>query len=110
MNLQINHPNLIPVENSNDPLVSLRLSGNEFEGIIIRYGRVAFEDTGDAKFPVKLHWEYQIVSVPEGMSYDEEKLKRTLFQYLLELIDQQLKSNSIVYTNGVDENRNNNSE
>jgi hypothetical protein len=98
-------PPYIAVENRKTGVVALKLTEQPFEGIIISYGKVDFNEQGDT---CKLHFEYDVHESP--VDYDRAELEHYLGDLLQFLIMDQLSKNEIIYTGGIDENRNKDSE
>ena len=84
-------------------VLALMLTEGEFSGIIFSYGRVSFEEDKQndrlrVKFAYTIHEEE-----PENL--DHEAFKNELGDFLMELMMYGVINNDIVYTGGVDENR-----
>lgn len=77
----------------------VKLIDGPYAGIMYRYGRVQLIEEDDA---LRIKFEYEID--------DGSRLDDNFVQYigpiLVELIEQGVLNNSIVYTGGIDENRN----
>ena len=86
--------------------IALQLSEGKFSGIIFSYGRVEFEENKDAE-ELKVIFDYELHD-DAGIEYDPKELKQYLGDFLIELIIFGIEQNNIVYTGGIDENRENN--
>jgi hypothetical protein len=105
MSEHIAKPPFIAVESRKTGVVALKLTEGPFEGIIFSYGKVDFQEQGDT---CKLHFEYEVHQSP--IDYDKEELEPYLGDLLQFIIMDQLSKNEIIYTGGIDENRNEDSE
>ena len=84
-------------------VLALMLTEGEFSGIIFSYGRVSFEEDKEndrlrVKFVYNIHEQE-----PENLDHDA--FKKELGDFLMELMMYGVINNDIVYTGGVDENR-----
>ncbi len=78
----------------------IRITGGKFEDIIFSYGKVTIEENED-KTNAKLIFDYtiQIGSISED---EKDEFGQYTGEILLDLIDQQLHTNSVVYAGGTD--------
>jgi len=84
-------------------VIALMLTEGEYSGIIFSYGRVGFvEDTTNDR--LKIEFDYKIHE-DEPESLDKVAFEKELGDFLMELLEYGLIKNDIVYTGGVDENR-----
>ena len=84
-------------------VIALMLTEGEYSGIIFSYGKVNFEEDKEndrlrVKFDYTIHEE-----VPENL--DRAGFHKELGDFLMELLMYGIIQNDIVYTGGVDENR-----
>ena len=84
----------------------IKLTSNEYSGIIYSYGRVKLieEDAG-----LRVQFHYDIHENPIGV-LDEANFRHHIGDILIDLLDEQLSQNQVVYTGGIDENRTTDSE
>jgi hypothetical protein len=98
-------PPFIAVENRKTGTVALKLISGPYEGIIFSYGKVDFNEQDDT---CKMHFEYDVHENP--MVYDQKEFENYLGDLLVFIIADQLQKNEIIYTGGIDENRNEDSK
>jgi hypothetical protein len=94
---------------NNDSLYAIELTDGQFKGMIYEYGKVELQEIpGEDK--VKLAFEYtnQTMTIT-NMEFNRVEFERVAGEILHHLIEEGLKNNSIVYSGGVDENRENDS-
>jgi hypothetical protein len=84
---------------------AIRLLNNQFEGIIVSLGRVAFHEAGDS---YRMSYDYNNLDDNDG-NYTLEELKQELGDTIIDMITKGLEKNDLVYTGGIDDNRENNS-
>ncbi len=84
----------------------IKLTSNEYSGIIYTYGRVRLLEEDDL---LRVQFEYDIHENPVGF-VDRDKFKNYIGDILIDLLEENLLKNNIVYTGGTDENRTTNSE
>lgn len=83
--------------------LAIQLSEGEYKGIIFSYGKVDFEEN-EAKDHLKVHFEYDLID-NAGLEIDDAALHTYLGDFLIELVVFGLEQNNLVYTGGIDENR-----
>jgi hypothetical protein len=79
----------------------IELTSGKYSGIIYSYGKVEFEEMENQlklKFDYHIHDDY-------GINVIQEEFKQEIGNILVDLIEQNLAKNSIVYSGGIDENR-----
>lgn len=79
----------------------IKLTSKEYSGIIYTYGRVRLLEEEDQ---LRVQFEYDIHENPVGF-VDREKFKNHIGDILVDLLDENLLKNNVVYTGGIDENR-----
>lgn len=84
----------------------IKLICNEYSGIIYTYGRVRLLEEDDL---LRVQFEYDIHENPVGF-VDRDKFRNYIGDILIDLLEENLLKNNIVYTGGTDENRTTNSE
>ena len=84
----------------------IQLTSNEYSGIIYTYGRVRLVEEDDL---LRVQFEFDIHENPVGF-VDRDKFKNHIGDILIDLLEENLLKNNIVYTGGTDENRTTNSE
>ena len=77
----------------------IKLLDTPFEGIIVTLGKVSFEESGD---DMHMRYEYDVVSHP--IEFVKEDLDKHIGDMLLQMLEEGVKKNDIVYTGGIDEN------
>jgi hypothetical protein len=90
----------------NETVYLVELTGGQFQGIIYEYGKVELQEIEDSD-EVKLAFVYNIVDKADHETIDTDEFIRTIGDILSQLIEEGVKNNSIVYSGGVDENREN---
>ena len=80
----------------------IKLTCEQYGGIIYSYGKVSFspDETND-KLTIK--FDYDILE-KNNKEFDNEQFERHIGDILQEIIQEGVKSNSLTYTGGVDEN------
>ena len=79
----------------------IKLTQSPYSGIIYSYGRVRLIEEDSL---LRIQFEFNIHENPVGFT-DRNKFRDYIGDILVELIDKNLISNSLVYTGGIDENR-----
>jgi hypothetical protein len=92
---------------SNETIYTVELTDGPFKGIIYEYGKVELQEIPGEE-SVKLAFEYTS-HTPDPQDFDRVQFERVAGEILHHLIEEGLKNNSIVYSGGVDENRENDS-
>ena len=88
---------------STNGLHHIRFTKGPFDGIIFTLGQVTFKED-DERNECVMSYDYDIISNPLE-TFDEEAFKPYVGDLLIEMIQDQLDKNDLVYTGGVDENR-----
>ena len=84
----------------------IKLTTKEYSGIIYTYGRVRLLEEDDH---LRVQFEYDIQENPvDGI--DPVKFRNHIGDILIDLLEENLLKNNIVYTGGTDENRTTNSD
>lgn len=87
------------LEKKNDSNVeALMLTEGIHKGIIFSYGKVKFEEKEDEE-KLKIHFDYEIHD-DGGVLFEQEELEKELGDFLMELLQEQLINNEVVYTGG----------
>lgn len=89
---------LLDEDNNGNQLI--KLTSNEYSGIIYTYGRVRLLEEDDL---LRIQFEYDIEENPVGI-LDPTKFRNHIGDILVELLEQNLLNNNVVYTGGTDEN------
>ena len=89
---------LLDEDNNGNQLI--KLTSNEYSGIIYTYGRVRLLEEDDL---LRIQFEYDIEENPIGV-LDPTKFRNHIGDILVELLEQNLLNNNVVYTGGTDEN------
>lgn len=84
----------------------IKLTSREYSGIIYTYGRVRLLEEEDQ---LRVQFEFDIHENPVGF-VDRDKFRNHIGDILIDLLEENLLKNNIVYTGGTDENRTTNSE
>ena len=83
----------------------IKLTSKEYSGIIYTYGQVRLVEEDDG---LRVQFNYDIHENPIGVL--DENFKNHIGQILIDILDEQLNKNQVVYTGGIDENRTTDSE
>lgn len=83
---------------------AIRLTDPPYAGIIFSYGRVEFPEDQMDNENCTLSFDYTIHD-DAGVEYVKEEFEHYLGDFLVELIMYGISKNEIVYTGGIDENR-----
>ena len=97
------------LESRKDGLQAIKLLEEPFEGIIYTYGKVSL-DADEENDRIKLAFEYEILDYNNKTLVKMEPFEAYIGKILEELIHIGIEENSLVYTGGVDENRNEDSD
>jgi hypothetical protein len=96
------------VEASGQYTTALKFLEGKYEGMIFSYGEVKFVEHGDEN-SVSLKFDYDIHRKPTNYADDDMidmgEVEYVLGGFLLELIQEQLGKNELIFTGGTDENR-----
>lgn len=84
----------------------IKLTCNPYSGIIYTYGRVRLVEEDEL---LRVQFEYDIQENPVGI-LEREKFRDYIGDILVELLEENLLKNNVVYTGGTDENRTTNSD
>lgn len=84
-------------------IVALELTESQYSGIIFSYGKVSFEEN-EAQDNLKVHFDYEIHEGEDKLE-DKAAFEKELGDFILEMIVDGIEKNNLVYTGGVDENR-----
>jgi hypothetical protein len=79
----------------------IKLTSNEYSGIIYTYGRVRLLEEEDL---LRVQFEFDIHENPVGF-VDRDKFRNHIGDILIDLLEENLLKNNVVYTGGIDENR-----
>lgn len=82
---------------------AIKLLNNQFDGILVSLGKVAFHEEGDQ---CRMSFDYDILDDNDQV-YTEEELTQELGDLIIEMIGQGIEKNDLVYTGGIDDNREN---
>lgn len=94
--------NYVTVQNKANGMDAIKLLDEPFSGIIISYGRVAFEpDEGNDRLTLK--FEYEVLDKGGKDFNDMKPFEQYLGDLLQELIHKGVEENSLTYTGGVDQ-------
>jgi len=84
----------------------IKLTCNPYSGIIYTYGRVRLVEEDEL---LRVQFEYDIQENPVGI-LERDKFRDYIGDILVELLEENLLKNNVVYTGGTDENRTTNSD
>jgi hypothetical protein len=79
----------------------IKLTSSEYSGIIYTYGRVRLLEEEDL---LRVQFEFDIHENPVGF-VDRDKFRNHIGDILIDLLEENLLKNNVVYTGGIDENR-----
>lgn len=82
---------------SNNP--KIKFTEGVYSGIVIQLGKVVFEEIGD-----DCHMKYDYDVIRYETEYDKPSLDRIVGDLLIQMIEQGIKDNDLIYTGGTDEN------
>jgi hypothetical protein len=91
----------VVMENKHNGMNAIKLTESPYSGIIISYGKVAFEEVGDS---LRIKFDYEVHDTA-NVQYDKQELEQYLGDLLQELIIYGIHNNDLTYTGGIDENR-----
>lgn len=92
----MNDYELVPMKDDN--IFALKLLTGEFKDIVYSYNRCTVEDNEDH---ATLSFEYDIIENIDN-NYDVKQFEQYIGDILLNLIEKQLATNSIIYAGGVE--------
>jgi hypothetical protein len=95
---------VIVMQNRHNDMQALKLTEEPYKGIMYVYGKVDF-DADEENDIAHLKFDYEIID-NANKEYDAKEFEAYIGKILEELIHQGIKDNSLVYTGGIDENRN----
>lgn len=81
----------------------IKLIDSEFSGIVFTLDEVTFSED-DEKDECTMSYHYDIIENPLEV-FDEDEFKQYIGDLLIELIQDQLEKNELIYTGGIDDNR-----
>lgn len=85
-------------DSTENGICPIEITNGKFKGIKYAYGRVAVEELKDT---AKLSFEYDIFEGDITESTTEE-FKKLTGDILLDILNEQLKNNEVIYTGGTD--------
>ena len=88
-----------------DGTMKIKFTTKPFDGIIITLGKVSFIEELD---DVRLHYEYNVIEHTQFIA--KEELDVFVGDFVLQEIRAGIENNNLIYTGGVDEIRNQNTE
>lgn len=83
---------------------AIELLNNQFEGILVSLGRVAFHEEGDS---LRMSFDYDVLDDNDAV-YTKEELETEIGDCVMDMIQEGIEKNDLVYTGGIDDNRENN--
>lgn len=83
---------------------AIELLNNQFEGILVSLGRVAFHEEGDS---LRMSFDYDVLEDNDAV-YTKEELETEVGDCVMDMIQEGVERNNLVYTGGIDDNRENN--
>ena len=90
----------VPTNPDADPnAYHIKILCGEFEGVVYKFGSVAFPDDGDDENPT-LQFSYDII---EGSVTNKEGFETFIGDRLVEMLEEMIKERSVIYSGGVDE-------
>jgi hypothetical protein len=87
--------NYVFVQKDSDQFTSIKLLDEKFNGVIYRYGKVAFgkEENADGKMPMK--FDYDVIRNPSNVDTESEEFINVIGDILIEVLDEQLKGGKV---------------
>ena len=79
----------------------IKFTNEQYSDIIIKFGEISFDDQGDECI---MHFDYDIIKNPNNIDINDD-FKQYIGDVILEMIQQQLENNEVIYTGGIDDNR-----
>jgi hypothetical protein len=93
-------PRYVTVESKSKGVEAIKLLETPYSGIIYSYGKVSF-DADESNDTLKIKFEYDIHN-DAGKKIDPADFEQYIGDLLQDLIREQIATNSITYTGGVD--------
>lgn len=82
---------------------AIELLNNQFEGILVSLGRVAFHEESDS---LRMSFDYDVLEDNDAV-YTKEELETEVGDCVMDMIQEGVERNNLVYTGGIDDNREN---
>ena len=82
---------------------AIELLNNQFEGILVSLGRVAFHEEGDSQ---RKSFDYYVNEYKDAV-YTKEELETEVGDCVMDMIQEGVERNNLVYIGGIDDNREN---
>lgn len=83
----------------------IKLTSVEYQGIVYSYSKVKLIEEEDQ---LRVQFNYALHECDQEL--DRDKFKDHIGGILIDILDEQLNANQVVYTGGIDENRTTDSE
>ena len=99
----MNKPYVV-VQSKYSGLDAIKLTEQPFEGIILTYGKIEFEED-EVNDVLHMKFEYEILDDNNKKFTDPAPFEHYIGEILKDLINDGIQNNSLTYTGGVDENR-----
>ena len=81
--------------------IKLKFTNTSFDDIIFVLGKVSFEEQGEDG--LILHYEYDVLE--HTKPYEKNDLDKLMGGFVMQMLEQGVQENNLVYTGGIDENR-----
>jgi hypothetical protein len=77
--------------------VGIRVMEGAYEGCVLLYGKVWFEEKGEEAI---LHFNVDLVENPQNVTIVQEAFTKFAGDLLLSKLDEEMKNNSVIYHGG----------
>jgi len=81
--------------------IKIKFTNTDFNDIILSIGKVSFEDQGEGGSV--LHYEYDVLE--HKKDFVKEDLDKLVGDFVMQSIMKGLEKNDLIYTGGIDDNR-----
>jgi hypothetical protein len=78
---------------------AVKLLEDKYRNVIYKYGKVAFAKEEDSKGHLPMKFDYDILSNPESKEIDTQEFIDYIGDILIEVMEQQLNSGKVEFTN-----------
>lgn len=82
---------------------AIKLLNNQFDGILVSLGRVSFIEEGER---LRMKFDYDVIDDNDAV-YTKEELETEIGDCIVQAIDDGVVKNNLVYTGGIDDDREN---
>jgi len=88
------------VQKTGDEFSCIKIVEGEFKNVVYTYRHVKFapEENDEGKLPLK--FTYDVHLNPNNINIESEEFKNCIGDILIEVVEQQLKNNQVIFKNG----------